>query len=262
MITDTYKPGHSLLHRFDPRPKLILLVATLVIFFLPVSPIWLLPYATLLSLLILFSLGPKELALPILTILPVLLFVAILTPPFHRGGDPLIVIWKQVILTTNGLQETARMILRFTGITLAFFLYLRTTAINDLILALRWFGLPFKAALVATLAFRYIPYMAQVYANVVDAHRLRSDPNEEERRWWELRKRVRRLLPVLTSVLIYAIKGIPMLSMALESRGMGRKNPRADYIQLKQGSSLLFDFLATLLVLCLLLIPLIVLIHH
>jgi energy-coupling factor transport system permease protein len=145
---------------------------------------------------------------------------------------------------------------------LAFFLYLRTTAINELILALRWFGLPFKAALVTTLAFRYVPYMANVYTSVVDAHRLRSDPGEKELRWWELRKRVIKLLPVLISVLIYAIKGIPMLSMALESRGMGRKNPRADYMQLKRGVPLLVDFLTMLLVLCILLTPLIVLIHQ
>ncbi len=255
MITDTFKPGHSMLHRLDPRPKLILLVVTSVVFFLPIPPLYLTPYVALLALLTLLCLGPRELAIPMLAILPILLIVTILTPLFRREGEPILLLLGRVIATTGGLKETGRMILRFTGVTLAFFLYLRTTDINNLILALRWFRLPFGASLVVTITLRYIPYMVNVYSNVVDAHKLRSGtPGKRERRWAFFR-RLKKTLPVLTSVLIYAIKGVPMLSMALESRGVGRNNPRTMYVQLKQGRSLIVDFFICLLVLCVLLFP-------
>jgi len=255
MITDTFKPGHSILHRFDPRPKLILLVVTSVIFFLPMPPLYLAPYVALLALLTIVCLGPRELVTPILGILPVLLLVTILTPVFRREGEPVLTLLGREIVTTDGLKETGRMVLRFTGVTLAFFLYLRSTDINSLVLALRWFRLPFKASLVVTITLRYIPYMVNVYSNVVDAHKLRSvTPGGRERRWVFFR-RIKRTLPVLTSVLIYAIKGVPMLSMALESRGVGRKNPRTMYVKLKQGHSLTVDFFICLLVLCILLSP-------
>jgi energy-coupling factor transport system permease protein len=255
MITDSFKPGRSVLHCLDCRPKLILLLAITVAFFLPIPALYLIPYVVLLSLLTLLCLGFKELAKPILAILPILILVTLLTPPFHRGGEPILSLMGRIVLTTEGLRETERMIFRFTGITLAFFLYFRTTDINNLVLALRWFGLPFKSALVVTIAFRYIPYMMNVYSNVVDAHKLRSGKPGDRQRGWAFIRRIRRILPVLTSVIIYAIKSIPLLSMALESRGVGRKNPRTIYIELKQGASLVFDFAISLLVVCLLLSP-------
>ena len=255
MITDTFKPGHSILHRFDPRPKLILLVVTTVVFFLPMPPLYLTPYVALLALLTILCLGPRELVTPILGILPILLFVAILTPLFRREGEPILLLSGRVMVTTGGLKETGRMILRFTGVTLAFFLYLRTTDINNLVLALRWFRLPFRASLVVTITLRYIPYMVNVYSNIVDAHKLRSGTSGKKERRWAYFRRTTKTLPVLTSVLIYAIKGVPMLSMALESRGVDRKNPRTMYIQLKQGRSLMVSFFICLLVLCILLSP-------
>ncbi len=255
MITDTFKPGHSILHRLDPRPKLILLVLTTVVFFLPMPPLYLTPYVALLTLLTILCLGPRELVTPILGILPILLFVAILTPLFRREGKPIVLQMVRVITPIDGLTETGRMILRFTVDKLAFFLYLRTTEINNLVLALRWFRLPFGASLVVTITLRYIHYMVNVYSNIVAAHKLRSGtPGERERRWAFFR-RIKRTLPVLTSVLIYAIKGVPLLSMALESRGVGRRNPRTMYVQLKQGRPLMVDFCICLLVLCVLLFP-------
>ena len=255
MITDTFKPGNSVLHRLDPRPKLILLVATTVVFFLPIPPLYLTPYVALLSLLTILCLGPRQVATPILGILPILMMVTILTPLFHRAGEPIVFLLRMPVLTTQGLRETGRMILRFTGVTFAFFLYLRTTEINNLVLTLRWFRLPFSASLVVTLALRYVPYMVQVYSNIVDAHRLRSGTPGKNERGWSFFSRIRRVLPVLTSVLIYAIKGIPMLSMALESRGVGRRNPRTIYVQLKRGMSLTVDFSIALIVICALLFP-------
>jgi energy-coupling factor transporter transmembrane protein EcfT len=48
-------------------------------------------------------------------------------------------------------------------------------------------------------------------------------------------------LPVLTSVLIQAVKGMPVLAMVLESRGFGRVNPRTSFVELKKGRALAVD---------------------
>jgi energy-coupling factor transporter transmembrane protein EcfT len=42
-------------------------------------------------------------------------------------------------------------------------------------------------------------------------------------------------------VLIEAVKGIPVLAMALESRGFGRRNPRTAFSELKRGRQLAAD---------------------
>ena len=241
MMTNTYQPGSSAVHLFDPRAKLISLLAFVIALFLPVRVVAFAPYIAALCGLIVLSLRFRELALPILTILPILILVLLLTPPFHRTGTVLIRFFGWTYLTTGGLTEAMRMICRFSGITLAFFLYFRTTDLDSFILALRWFGLPFRAALVATLAFRYIPFMFDLYGNIVDAHKLRLPAESKPRRGFG---RLVELMPVLTSVLIQAVKSIPTLSMALEMRGIGRSETRTSLREMKKGANLLIHFVA------------------
>ena len=50
-----------------------------------------------------------------------------------------------------------------------------------------------------------------------------------------------------TSLLIEADKGIPVLAMALESRGFGGRNPRTVYAVLKQGRRLVVDMAVCML---------------
>jgi energy-coupling factor transport system permease protein len=108
-----------------------------------------------------------------------------------------------------------------------------------MVLSLRWFGLPYAACLVMTITLRTIPSLAATWHNVVDAHRLRSGLDGRRRR----RRIVETYGPVLTSVLIEAVKGIPALAMALESRGFGRRNARTSYAELKKGRALVGDML-------------------
>jgi energy-coupling factor transport system permease protein len=125
-------------------------------------------------------------------------------------------------------------------LTLGFFLVMRTTTPDELVLSLRWFGLPYTVCLVIVISLRTIPMVTTTWRNALDAHRLRSDPWRRRGR----RRLVDRYLPVLTSVFIEAVKGIPVLAMALESRGFGRKNPRTEFLRLKSGSALVKDMLA------------------
>jgi len=263
VITGLYRPGGSVAHLLDPRPKLILLVFFCTAFVLPVPAALLIPHLILIALITALCLGARDLTRPILSIMPILLLILILTPIFFRGGRPLVRLYTWVILSSGGLNETARIFVKFIGITLSFHLFFRTTDLNDLILSLRWFGLPYRLALAVTIAFRYIPDMITTYSNIVGGgssesakHNTPQKASTRSRVRVRLITRLRNLLPVLTSVLIYAIKRIPTLSMALEARGFGRKNTRTNYLELKSRKSLLLEFLITFLIVCLLLVPL------
>ncbi len=85
MSGDFFRPGHSFLHRFDPRAKLLLLVPLFICFFLPVPPLVLAPFAAALVIVIATALGPRELLPPLEAMAPVLVFICLLTPPFHQG---------------------------------------------------------------------------------------------------------------------------------------------------------------------------------
>jgi energy-coupling factor transport system permease protein len=238
MIAELYRPGGSLLHRWDPRAKLLLLPFLLAAFFLPAPPWVLLVLTAAITAVIAVELGPAELVPPLKTLVPILVLITVLTPPFHHAGSVLLRVGGLALLTAEGARLTSVLLLRFLGITLGFFAVVRTVSLDDMVLSLRWFRLPYSACLVVTITLRTIPTLAATWHNVRDAHRLRSGSPERRRRI------VRTYLPVLTSVLIESVKSIPLLAMALESRGFGRANARTSYAGLKGGVRLLPDALA------------------
>jgi len=226
MIADSFIPGNSFLYRFDPRPKLVCLTAFVCFFFIESSIA--VQAGLLLSLILLtgFNLGAKKAASPFRLIWPILVLTAILTPPFNMSGDVLLALNGRSLLTSDGLNAATAMVIRFSGITAAFFLFFSTTETSAFILALRSFGLPYKAALTITISLRYIPDMFRTYSNISDAHKLRSAGIKKGGKKGSFKKRLSHLFPVLISVLIQAVKSIPSLAMALDSKGFGRRNTR------------------------------------
>lgn len=239
MIAEFYKPGQSALHRLDPRAKMVLLVVVLAAFFIPSAPWVLFLFTVAIVGVIAGFLGPSELLPPLKTLWPILILIGLLTPPFHRNGAALVRIFDFPLVTSDGLHMTLQMLLRFLGITFGFFAIVRTLALDDMVLGLRWFRLPYTACLVMTITLRMIPTLGATWHNVLDAHRLRSGTGPGSPR----QRVVQAYLPVLTSVLIEAVKGIPLLAMALESRGFGRRNPRTSLAELKRGRTLAADVL-------------------
>lgn len=249
MIATLYRQEDSLLHRYDARAKLVNVLTLVVIFFLPLRLPFLAGYLAAVAALIVCLLGVGELWRPIRAILPILVLVLLLTPPFHREGTPLVGHFP--LVTDLGFREALRLSVRFTGITLLFFAYLRTTDPERLVLALRWFGLPFGAALVISIAFQYIPNFKVLYDQVRDAHRLRqtaAPPDGPAGRSGRrgIFRRLAGSVPALTSVLILSVRRIPVLAMVLESRGVGRTDRRSSYHTLPSGRSLVLSGLIAL----------------
>jgi energy-coupling factor transport system permease protein len=243
--------GAGPLRGYDPRAKLLLLAPLLICYFLPVRPIVLAPYTAALGCLVCAGLGPKQLLAPLRFIGPMLVFIFLLTPPFYRGGRALLSIFDTAVVSTEGLRTTLTLSLRLTGLTLGFFLVIRTTTADELVLSLRWFGLPYPACLVIVIAIRTVPSLSLAWRNALDAHKLRSASSGKGRRPGI----VERYLPVLTSVFIHAVKGIPVLAMALENRGFGRSNRRTEYFKLKGGPALLRDFAVCMAIAAVFLLP-------
>ena len=228
MIGTAYTPGTSIIHRADPRFQLLALLIWVVAFIYPSDLAS--QGECYLGVIVLFAIGLplRSILVPIRSIWPILVLVLLLTPPFHVGGRTILDIGGWYRLSTAGLGEALRLILRFTGITSVFFLFFRTTSIDDFILALQWFGMPYTAALVITIAFRYIPSLISLYGNIQDAHALRRPAAQNSHGYHPVR-RFTHIFPTLVSVMIHSIKGIPNLSMALELRGFGRHERRTSY---------------------------------
>ena len=197
----------SFLYQADPRLKLILMIIYTVAFFCPLP---LIRYVLLLIPVLaagFFTCGWRQFLSVFKLILPLLILTAILTPLF------------------SGIEETGRIILRFIGITALFFLYFKTTDPDEFIQTLRFFGMPYRLALIISISTSYIPLLLDTYHDAEDAHKLRYTESCPQINRWNFIARFRAVLPVLASVLIQAVKNIPTLAMALEIRGVGKAKP-------------------------------------
>ena len=244
MIADSFIPGRGFLYKFDPRPKLLCLVSAVLFFFLENSPAVQLCFLLCLYLMSAYAVGWGRALRPFVLIWPILLLTMILTPPFNNEGRLILSLGGFKVLTAGGLEAAVRMVVRFSGITTAFFIFFSTTETSDFILALRSFGLPYKAALTVTIALRYIPDMFKLYGNISDAHKLRTAGTVKRRGF---RHRLSRLFPVLISILIHAVKSIPTLAMALDSKGFGRQGARTSCQKLPPWPRILSELSAAML---------------
>ncbi|RKX82148.1 MAG: hypothetical protein DRP57_10500 [Spirochaetes bacterium] len=231
MLEDIYYQGNTFIHKFDARAKLIALAEFVIFFFFPVSITILAVFLLFIMIFLIVTARINSLLNSLKAILPLLILVLFITPFFNRTGNPILIISGKTIFSHNGIMDALRLAIRFTGITLSFTLYFKTTSMENMILSLRWFGLSFNLSLVITISLRYIPYILSVYRNVVDAHKLRKSYIQKRKATFITK--IRNIRPVLISVLIYSIKKIPILAMVLEKKGIGRKNRRTSYLKLK-----------------------------
>jgi energy-coupling factor transport system permease protein len=231
MVESSYRHRDSFVHNFDPRAKLLLLVFGTAALFLPVRIEYPAAYTAVWILLAAPTAGFRHMFSPFKLLLPLIILILLLTPPFYREGAALITYRRWILLTEEGLMRSLQLIIRFTGITYLFFLYFASTTLNQVVLTLRWYGLPQNAALVVSMSFRFIPFITSTYRQVIEAHKLRGSYQAGMWGW----SRIQSLIPVLTSVLIKSVKAIPAMAMSLEHRGFGAGLERTVYQRLRGG---------------------------
>lgn len=241
MTTNTFVAGNGFLYRMDPRAKVMAMLLVCIFLFLGITLEGL--YSTVVLLILVGSVntGLRHTGRTFKSILPMLIFMALFMPFNVRSGQSLISIGSFVLITREGALQAARLGGRFIGITYACTLLFATTPMTDVMLALRWYRLPYKASLVVTLSFTYIPYIADSFTQITESHRLREGGDLEKKR--SVFKRLKDLLPTLTSALVVALRSIPYLAMSLEQRGFGREEKRTSYHSLDSYRHVFTDFI-------------------
>ena len=246
MTTSTFIAGRGFLYTFDARAKLFTVLALCIIVFLPVRQVglWVLVASAFFSAW--YATGFKQALQPIKTIVFVLAIMTLFTPLTYRDGEVLVRIGEFPLVTREALVNLNILVARFLGITYVCTLYMWTTPMADINLALRWYGLSYHAALVLTLAFRFIPFIADSFHMIQDSHALRSAAASEGER--ARRQRIADIVPTVTAALVVALKAIPHLAMSLEHRGFGREAKRTSYRHLAAKGGLFTHLLLSVMI--------------
>ena len=240
-------PGNSLVHRFDPRLKLVLTVAYIVLLFAASNPLGLTLSILFLGVMYKVAKIPvKMISKSLKPILPIVLFTAVLNLFFVSGeGDPLVHFWFLTIYA-EGVRYAVLMAVRVMALIAGTSLLTYTTspivltdAIEQLLKPLGKLHFPVhELAMMMSIALRFIPTLIEETDKIMNAQKARGAQLDTGK----MTDRVKALVPVLIPLFISAFRRADELAMAMECRcyrgGTGRTRlkvlrcEKQDYIDL------------------------------
>lgn len=237
-----YLPTNSVIHQADPRTKLLLLLALIVIIFLAGNAWTMLLLAVAVLGMLAVSKIPLKMYLKNLkSILPIILFTSVLNALYVSTGTVLWQ-WWVITVTTDGVWRALFMSLRICLLILASALFSYSTtptaitaALEQLLSPLKYIGLQSAVhtmAMTMTIALRFIPTLIEETGIIMNAQKARGADLESG----GLLKRMRALLPILIPLLISAIRRAYDLAEAMESRCYNGAEGRQRMKKLKMGA--------------------------
>ena len=216
-------PGDSLVHKFDPRMKLVLTIVYIILLFAASNPLGL-----TLSLVFLVAMyGVAKIPFKLITkslkpILPIILFTAVLNLFFVSGeGEPLVHFWVLNIYA-DGLRYAILMAVRVMALIAGTSLLTYTTspivltdAIEQLLKPLGRLHFPVhELAMMMSIALRFIPTLIEETDKIMNAQKARGAMLDNG----SMMERVKALVPVLIPLFISAFRRADELAMAMECR--------------------------------------------
>lgn len=216
-----YFPGSTVVHRLDPRTKLILVIVYIITLF---SAGWIWTYAIVLAALAGIIMVSKIQPKVILKSLKPLLFVILLTGLlnlFYTQGTPLVKLWIFTI-TREGIFSAVFMVLRISMLVAGTFMLTYTTSpialtdgLESLLNPLKKIKVPVhELSMMMCIALRFIPTLIEETDKIISAQKARGADFETG----NLIARAKALIPILVPLFISSFRRADELAVAMECR--------------------------------------------
>ena len=240
-----YFPGDSIVHRLDPRTKLILVVLFIIALFQAES--WI-SYGTMLVITIicmaLSHIKLKNIFNGLKPMIIIIVFTALLNM-FYTDGTPVLPGW---IITWEGISKAFKMILRIMLLITGTFLLTYTTSPISLTDGMEMLFNPLKKikvpvhemTMMMSMALRFIPALIEETDKIMSAQKARGADFESG----GLVKRAKALIPILVPLFVSAFRRADELAVAMECRCYHGGEGRTRMKQLKMCGR---DFIALIL---------------
>ena len=230
-----YFPGDTLLHRLDPRTKILLAVFYIVALFMARNALGYALLALSLIVAILISrVGFQAVFRGMKPVFFIVVFTAVLNLVYTPGaGEPLVAFWI-VRIYWEGVRTAFFMVLRIMLLITCTFLLTYTTspilltdALETLLGPLKRLRIPVhELAMMMSIALRYIPTLIEETDKIMSAQKARGADFESG----NLLQRAKALIPLLVPLFISAFRRADELAVAMECRcyhgGEGRTRMR------------------------------------
>ncbi len=216
-----YFPGTSLVHRLDPRVKILLTLTFIVLLFMAKGPGGL--GVGLLFLAVGYGVSripPRMILKSLRPVLPIVLFTALLNMFFVPGRA--LFSWYFITITAEGVTLAVLMSVRIVCLIAGTSLLTYTTSpialtdgIERLLSPLKRLKLPVhELAMMMTIALRFIPTLIEETDKIMSAQKARGADLESG----GLVQRSKALIPILIPLFISAFRRAEELALAMECR--------------------------------------------
>ncbi|MBR6523212.1 MAG: energy-coupling factor transporter transmembrane protein EcfT [Clostridia bacterium] len=216
-----YLPGNSAVHRLDPRTKIILIFAYIVMIFMVKNAVgYLVSGLFLMAVCIISKIPMKMIAKSLKPLMFFVIFTAIINL-FMTNGE---IIWSLGFLkiTKEGIVLTVKMALRLILLVAGTSLLTYTTSpivltdgIESLLSPLSKIGVPaHEIAMMMSIALRFIPTIIDETDKIIKAQSARGSDFESG----NLIRRAKALVPILVPLFISAFRRADDLAVAMECR--------------------------------------------
>ena len=248
-----YFPGDTIIHRLDPRTKLIWVVIFIAALFTARDYVsYALMIAVTVGLVAVSGVRPRNLLRWMKPLIFIICFTGILNLFYTRGGTTLFEWWIFTV-TTAGIKRAVLMVIRIMMLICGTLLLTYTTspmALTDgfeiLFGPLKKIRVPIhEMSMMMSMALRFIPTLIEETDKIMSAQRARGADFDTGR----LLERAKAMLPLLVPLFVSAFRRADELAVAMESRcyhgGEGRTRMkqlrlvRRDYLALLAGAVLL-----------------------
>ena len=215
-------PGNSVVHKLDPRTKLVMLVVYIVALFLAVS--WV-SYGVMLLFLVsciaISKIPVKSIFRGMKPLVMILIFTGVLNIFFTDGETVLVSFWV-ITITLEGVVRAFFMMIRILMLISGTFLLTYTTSpialtdgLESLLGPLKKIKLPVhELAMMMCIALRLIPTLIEETDKIMSAQKARGADFETG----SLMQRVKALVPILVPLFISAFRRADELATAMECR--------------------------------------------
>jgi energy-coupling factor transport system permease protein len=226
-----YFPGNTVIHRLDPRTKLIMVVVYIVALFM--ANYGIVSYAVIAAFLLgsirLSTIKLKTITKGLKPVLFIMIFTALLNMLYTSGSHVLVSFWVFTI-TLEGVRNAIFIVLRIMMLITGTFLLTYTTSpisltdgLESLMNPLKKIKVPVhELAMIMSIALRFIPTLIEETDKIISAQKARGADFETG----SILQRAKALIPILVPLFISAFRRADELAVAMECRcyqgGTGR----------------------------------------
>ena len=244
-------PADSILHRLDPRIKILGLIAFIAITFCTFNFYALGIVFVSVLLVIAMSKVPLKLYLKSLKVIIIIVIITSVLNLFYGTGEAIFE-WWILKITWNGICNAVYVCVRIICLILFSSALTFTTSPTDLTDALERLMKPLtvfrvkvhEIAMMMTIALRFVPTLLEETDKIMNAQKARGADMESG----NLFKRVKALIPVLVPLFVSAFRRAYELAIAMECRCYQGGKGRTRMKQLKMAKRDYISILFTLIV--------------